>query len=67
LTALAARGLEHLATGSASGTTAAPATVASPTAAAATGTALRHTRRTTLGATVRLILEAFARKKLLLA
>ncbi len=62
LSALAARGLEHFATAAASRSAA--AAVASATAARA---ALRLTRRSAFRAAIRLILEALARKKLLLA
>jgi hypothetical protein len=65
LSALAARGLEHLATAAASGSAATAAAVASATTAART--ALRLTRRSAFRAAIRLILKAFARKKLLLA
>jgi hypothetical protein len=64
LSALAARGLEHLATAATSGSAATAAAVAS---AAAAGTALRLTRRSAFRAAIRLVLEAFACKKLLLA
>jgi hypothetical protein len=65
LPALAARGLEHLATAAAG--CAAAAAVASTTAAAAARSALRFTRRAALRAAIGLVLKALARKKLLLA
>jgi hypothetical protein len=64
LSALAARGLEHLASAASSATTAA-AGVASATTAA--GSALRLAGRAAFRAAIRLVLEAFARKELLLS
>jgi hypothetical protein len=61
LTALAAGRLEHLAASAARRSTA--AAVAS--AAATTGSALRLAGRTAFRATIRLVLEAFAREELL--
>jgi alcohol dehydrogenase class IV len=67
LSALAARGLEHLATAASSAATATgPAGVVSAAATAA-GSALHLTRGSAFGATVRFVLEAFARKELLFA
>jgi hypothetical protein len=65
LPALAARRLEHLAT--AAGTTAAAGSRVASAATAAARTALRLPGRTTFGAAIGLVLEAFAGEELLLA
>jgi hypothetical protein len=66
LSALAARGLEHLATAASSAATAA-GSAGVVSAAAAAGSALRLTRGTAFGTTIGFVLEAFARKELLFA
>jgi hypothetical protein len=66
LSALAARRLEHLAATAARRSAAAASAVASATAAAA-GSALGLAGRTAFRATIRLVLEAFAREELLFA
>ncbi len=69
LAALAAGRLMHLASGSAAAGATATAVAAAVTAAvsAAAGSTLRLTGRTAFGATVGLVLEAFAREELLFA